>query len=110
MIICESKPVTAMRLKYLCAAALAKQDLRVMSFSCRPKLSAKRAIRIKDEFYQLDKYIVRARIAEKFRTNLTQWAKSHGYNPFTAHLAVNGNRRGPTPRRIVKTLRRELGI
>jgi hypothetical protein len=35
MITCNGKPVAAMRLKYLCAAALAKQDLRALGLSYR---------------------------------------------------------------------------
>jgi hypothetical protein len=86
MIICESKPVTAMRLKYLCAAALAKQDLRVMSFSCRPKLSAKRAIRF---------------------PGITAHAKALKVNRATLYRVLTGEWRLPTlSRRYQELLRR----
>jgi hypothetical protein len=65
--------------------------------------------RKKDNGTILDRHIVRAHLALR-RTNLSRWAKDHGFSRFSAHLAINQNRQSQKAKLIVKTLRRELGI
>lgn len=65
--------------------------------------------RNEDNSPNLEKHVVRAQLILR-RTSLSAWATAHGFNRFSAHLALSKNRRGPIACRIRETLRRELGL
>jgi hypothetical protein len=64
--------------------------------------------RIKDD-QQIDLLAVRVALLKR-RHTIASWAREMGVLKGTLHNALTGIRTGPKSRRIVKTLRRELGL
>jgi hypothetical protein len=70
--------------------------------------SSSHKTRIKDD-QQIDLLAVRVALLKR-RHTIASWAREMGVLTGTLHNALTGRRTGTMSRRIVKTVRRELGI